>query len=85
MQQLDSMDFAADTDIFIKMDIEGSEMEALRGAEKLIRSRKPSLAVCVYHKENDIVDIPLYLKSLVPEYKLYLCGGSHTICIAQIE
>ena len=67
------------------MDIEGSEMKALKGAEKLIRERKPNLAICVYHKPNDIVDIPLYLKSLVPEYKIYLTGGPHTICQAQVE
>lgn len=84
-QSIDNMEIEADTDIFIKMDVEGAELEALKGAEKLIRERKPSLAICVYHKENDIIEIPLYLKSLVPEYKLYLCGGCHTTCIAQIE
>ena len=84
-QAIDNMEIAAESDIFIKMDIEGSELEALKGAEKLIRERKPSLAVCLYHKDNDIIEIPFYLKALVPEYKLYLCGGSHTTCIAQIE
>lgn len=79
------MDIEPETDIFIKMDIEGSELEALKGAEKLIRERKPSLAICVYQKENDVIEIPFYLKSLVPEYKLYLSGRSHTTCIAQIE
>ncbi|MDE2524636.1 MAG: FkbM family methyltransferase, partial [Methanocorpusculum sp.] len=82
---LDNMSFDESCDIFIKMDIEGSEMKALNGAEKLIRERKPNLAICVYHKPNDIVDIPLYLKSLVPEYKIYLTGGPHTICQAQVE
>lgn len=82
---LDNMSFDESCDIFIKMDVEGSEMKALKGAEKLIRERKPNLAICVYHKPNDIVDIPLYLKSLVPEYKIYLTGGPHTICQAQVE
>lgn len=57
---------------FIKMDIEGSEMNALRGAEKTIRKYKPKLAVCVYHKKEDIWEIPKLILSYVPEYKLYL-------------
>ncbi|HEX2937836.1 MAG TPA: FkbM family methyltransferase [Ruminiclostridium sp.] len=57
---------------FIKLDIEGSELEALKGAEKTIKNFKPKLAVCVYHKPLDIVRIPMYLKSLVPEYNFSL-------------
>ncbi len=83
--RLDDINFPDNTDIFIKMDIEGSELEALKGAENLIKQRKPSLAICVYHMANDIIKIPFYLKSIVPEYKIYLAGGGHTICIAQIE
>lgn len=56
---------------FIKMDIEGSELMALKGAEKTIRRCRPRLAVCVYHRIEDIIAIPRYLKSLYPDYKLY--------------
>ena len=54
---------------FIKMDIEGSELNALKGAEKAIKRNKPKLAICIYHKPEDIVEIPMYLKAIVPEYK----------------
>ena len=57
---------------FIKLDIEGSELEALRGAEKIIRRDKPRLAISIYHKPQDYFEIPLYIKELVPEYKLYI-------------
>jgi FkbM family methyltransferase len=57
---------------FIKLDIEGSELSALRGMEKTIKKYKPKLAVCVYHRGDDYVDIPEYIHSIVPEYKFYL-------------
>ncbi|GIP51622.1 FkbM family methyltransferase [Paenibacillus vini] len=74
---------------FIKMDIEGAELEALKGAEGSIRKYKPKLAICVYHKPLDIVDIPLYLTELVPEYKIYFrhysVGMYETVCYAVTE
>lgn len=57
---------------FIKMDIEGAEMDALRGAERTIRSHRPRLAVCVYHSLEDFVRIPRWIGSLGLGYKFYL-------------
>lgn len=65
-------DLIRDEVTYIKMDIEGMEMDALQGAERLIREYKPKLAVCVYHKPEDIVEIPEYLDSLNLGYQLYL-------------
>lgn len=62
-------------DVMVKMDVEGAEMDVLRGMEKMIKDKKPYLAVCLYHKEEDLYDIPKYLKELCPEYRLFLRGG----------
>lgn len=57
---------------YIKMDIEGAELAALKGAECIIRRQKPKLAICVYHKPEDMWEIPSLILSFNPEYKFYL-------------
>ncbi|MDR2579740.1 MAG: FkbM family methyltransferase [Fibromonadaceae bacterium] len=56
---------------FIKMDVEGAEMEALKGARKTILRDKPRLAISIYHSNEDMLRIAEWIHDLVPEYKLY--------------
>lgn len=57
---------------FIKMDIEGAELRALKGASNTIASFKPKLAISVYHLWNDLYEIPLYINSVRNDYSFYL-------------
>lgn len=66
-------DFVKEREItYIKMDIEGAEAEALRGAARVITEQKPRLAISIYHKEKDIWEIPALLLNYCPEYQFYL-------------
>lgn len=66
----------------IKMDIEGSELAALRGAKETILKYQPYMAICTYHKMADILEIPKYIKSIREDYNFYLRAGFHTECYA---
>lgn len=57
---------------FIKMDIEGGEIEALYGAKNTIINNRPKLAICIYHTDNHLYEIPLLIHKWVPEYKIYI-------------
>lgn len=57
---------------FIIMDVEGSKLQALDGAKRLISQNCPKLAICVYHRPEDIIEIPLKILSFISDYKLYL-------------
>lgn len=57
---------------FIKMDIEGAEMNALMGARDTIVRNKPKLAICIYHSNEDMIRIAEWIHETVPEYKLYV-------------
>ena len=57
---------------FIKMDIEGEERNALIGAKRTIKENKPKLAISVYHKYDDIFEIPRLIMEFRNDYKFYL-------------
>ena len=57
---------------FIKMDIEGAELSALNGGIKTIKKCRPQLAISIYHSSEDFVNIPLYLKENLENYKFRL-------------
>ena len=57
---------------FIKMDIEGAELEALVGSVELIRRCKPKVAVCLYHKPEDLLEIPLFMIENFVGYRFFI-------------
>lgn len=54
------------------MDIEGAEYKALLGAEKTIKKYKPKLAICIYHKPEDVWEIPMLIHKINPNYRFYV-------------
>lgn len=63
----------------IKLDVEGSELETLKGSIETLKKYKPNLAVCVYHKAVDILEIFECINNLGIKYKFYLRHHSKTI------
>ena len=70
-RRLDSISWSA-TPTYIKMDIEGAEPQALIGATDLLRRHHPILAVCTYHRSEHLWQIPTLIRSIAPEYNLFL-------------
>lgn len=82
IRAIDDLDLDIKGDLYIKMDIEGAELGALKGAVNTIKQYKPVLSICVHHRKNDITEIPLFINSLGIGYNYYLRGGYHTVLIA---
>jgi FkbM family methyltransferase len=70
-RSLDSA-FEQERPTFIKMDIEGAELDALRGAAKTMARCHPVMAVCAYHKFDHLWIIPKLLKAGNPDYRVFL-------------
>jgi len=71
---------------FIKMDIEGAEVDALYGARETILNFRPILAVCVYHQPDHLWEIPLLIASFCDDYHFFLrtydVEGWEIVCYA---
>lgn len=71
--ELDSLDNIVSEPVsFIKMDIEGAEGRALAGARRHILEDHPKLAICCYHRHDDLWCIPQQVLSIRADYRLYL-------------
>lgn len=69
---------------YIKMNIEGAELDALRGAAKAIARWSPKLAISAYHRPSDLWRVPQQIREINPRYRLYLRqhdgGVIETVC-----
>jgi len=68
----DTIDNICGDATLIKMDVEGSEMDVLSGAAETVKRHKPKLAVAVYHRREDIVEIPRFIQALRSDYTFHL-------------
>ncbi len=57
---------------FIKLEVQGSELHALKGAEKILTNQAPILSVSIFHKAEDLITIPQFIKSVQSKYKIYI-------------
>ena len=63
---------------YIKLDVEGAEVSALKGARETLRAFRPSLALCIYHNNSrDLIDVPEFIRELDLGYILYM--GQHAV------
>jgi FkbM family methyltransferase len=72
---IDEEHFGKEPVSFIKMDIEGAEIEAINGSIKVIEKDNPYISISVYHQPTDIFEIPILINSINPNYRYYL--GQH--------
>ena len=74
---LDSL-YLTDKNMYIKADIEGAEAQFIKGAEKTIKAAHPKMRIAAYHKSADIFSIPLAVKAINKDYKVFL---RHNPCL----
>ena len=57
---------------YMKFDVEGAEHDALVGGARTIREAMPVMAICLYHRPEDLWDLPLLVRSIAPEYRFFV-------------
>lgn len=62
---------------YIKMDVEGAELRSLQGAKKTILRDRLKLAICIYHKPEDMLALPEFILDLNMDFKLYIRSHSN--------
>lgn len=71
-------DYLVDTEInYIKIDVEGAELATLQGAEHIIRSQQPDLALSLYHRPADFWEIPALIRAIQPKANFYIRQHHH--------
>jgi FkbM family methyltransferase len=70
VQRID--DIVDDQPTIIKMDVEGFELPALKGASGVIQAGRPKLMVSAYHRATDLLEIPAFIDAIAPDYKIGL-------------
>lgn len=72
---------------WIKLDVEGAEHPILEGAVESLRALRPKLAICIYHRPEDLWELPLLIREIVPGYRLFMRHHSQrlfdTVCYAR--
>ncbi len=81
---LDDMELAP---TYIKLHLEGHELDALRGAETSLQRHRPIVSVTTYHSDAGLWRLPVWLMGRLPDYRYYLrlhswCGtGAVMYCV----
>ncbi len=77
--QVDTLDnMLGETKVdYIKMDIEGAEMDALRGGKKVIERNHPQMLISAYHKIADMWEVPEFVLGIHPDYRIFLGHQPH--------
>ena len=57
---------------YIKYDVEGAEKQAIIGSHGTIEKYSPKICTALYHRAYDLIDLPLQLNEIMPEYKFYM-------------
>ena len=57
---------------YIKLDVEGGELAALKGAMDTIWRFKPKLAISLYHNPDDLFELTLFVRDKFPFYRLHI-------------